>query len=358
MHLDYLEFYISHTCNFNCIGCNRFNNYLFTGHQRWHEHLKAHQQWAEKLTFDRYRILGGEPLLNPDIVDWIRGTKQLWPNTESFISTNASFKRRFDKDLYTALVDTQTVLEIGLHDINRKKEVLELVNNFTSNPVIKRTPLDLWELPNFGANWASSYNRIRDESWPDCNSVEEWNSLSDTIKQECEQVHHFSLDLEADRLQYYNISDDNGLQVVIKLENFFYQPALLKQPERNTFTLHNSDPYKAHEVCASKYCHHMMAGKISKCGPSVLFQEFDRQFEVELSKEDRELMMSYKPLTVDADEETTKNFFDSIRNPIDQCKFCPQTYAPEEINSSINKDKFGKRRVPINTHTKLGEVDG
>ena len=87
----------------------------------------------------------------------------------------------------------------------------------------------------------------------------------------------------------------------------------------------------------------MMDGKLSKCGQSVLFQEFSKQFEIELGEQDQELMMSYQPLSVDDTESNVKNFIDNIKNPIDQCKFCPENYIAKEINSSISKDKYGKR---------------
>ena len=342
--LDYLEFYISHTCNFNCSGCNRFNNYLFTGHQRWADYQEIHEQWAEKLDLGSYTILGGEPLLNPDIIDWIYGLNKLWPDSRSQITTNASFRRRFDKELYRALVDTQTILQIGLHDIGRWDEVMETVYNFIDKPVnSKRIPEDITELPNFYENWSSSYNKIKAESWPVCNNLDDWESLPDYIKEECENVHQFSPHTIAEQRQGYSIKDSNGLKVVIELENYFHQGALIKQQEKNNFRLHNSDPIKAHDICHSKYCHHMMDGKLSKCGQSVLFQEFSKQFEIELGEQDQELMMSYQPLSVDDGESYVKNFIDNIKNPIDQCKFCPENYIAKEINSSISKDKYGKR---------------
>jgi molybdenum cofactor biosynthesis enzyme MoaA len=97
LHLDYLEFYISHTCNFNCTGCNRFNNYLFLGHQRWKEQEQTHKKWAKKLKLDEWIIIGGEPTLNPDIIKWMYGLHELWPESEGSIITNASFKKRFNK---------------------------------------------------------------------------------------------------------------------------------------------------------------------------------------------------------------------------------------------------------------------
>ena len=36
--LNYAEFYITNVCNLNCTECNRFNNYHFSGHQRWDDY--------------------------------------------------------------------------------------------------------------------------------------------------------------------------------------------------------------------------------------------------------------------------------------------------------------------------------
>jgi hypothetical protein len=87
----------------------------------------------------------------------------------------------------------------------------------------------------------------------------------------------------------------------------------------------------------------MADGKLNKCGQVDLFPKFSSQFEVELNADDKKLINSYKALTVDADMEFAQKFINTIKEPIAQCKFCPENYAPKEINSSINKDKFGVR---------------
>ena len=87
----------------------------------------------------------------------------------------------------------------------------------------------------------------------------------------------------------------------------------------------------------------MSDGKLSKCGQVDLFPKFSKQFEVELNQEDKTLVNSYQALTVDTDLKEAEKFINTIKEPIAQCKFCPENYAPKEINSTINKDKFGIR---------------
>ena len=65
------EFYITNVCNLTCSNCNRFNNYNFRGWQRWSDYANEYSIWANKVRLQRITILGGEPLLNPTILDWI-----------------------------------------------------------------------------------------------------------------------------------------------------------------------------------------------------------------------------------------------------------------------------------------------
>ena len=83
--LESVEFYINHTCNFGCTGCNRFNNYLFTGYQKWADYADIYKKWSEKLDIKSWVILGGEPTLNKDLVLYIRGIRELWPDSRGML---------------------------------------------------------------------------------------------------------------------------------------------------------------------------------------------------------------------------------------------------------------------------------
>jgi hypothetical protein len=76
--LDKVEFYITNVCNLNCDQCNRFNDYKFAGWQRWSDYADVHRRWAEVVDIKQIVILGGEPLLNPSINEWIVGLSKLW----------------------------------------------------------------------------------------------------------------------------------------------------------------------------------------------------------------------------------------------------------------------------------------
>ena len=79
--LDKLEFYITNVCNLTCSNCNRYNNFHFRGWAAWDDYADNLRQWAQHVHVQHPVILGGEPLLNRDIVKWVHGLRELWPSS-------------------------------------------------------------------------------------------------------------------------------------------------------------------------------------------------------------------------------------------------------------------------------------
>lgn len=328
LHLNLVEFYITNNCNFNCTGCNRFNNYAFTGTQKWQEYADIYQQWSQILDFDNFSILGGEPMMNPTYLEWLKNIIDLWPNANGTFVTNGHFLTPQNQEFYDIVKGTngRVSLEIGLHNNDRLESMIETVSAWLHGKIlIKTIPENLRSLPNFDSNWRRSYNAIRDESWPDCNTVDDWDSLPDNIKDECITTHNFSPELLAKERLNYLITDSNGVKVTINRENFFHQGAL-KRNQNLSFELHNSDPKTAHNECSSKTCHHFDKGLLYKCGQVALFKEIDQQFYLEVTDQDRELIYSYKPGSVTDSQDRLREFVSTLHQPIPQCKFCPEKY--------------------------------
>jgi hypothetical protein len=273
--LDYAEFYITNVCNLSCSGCNRFNNYKFKGFQRWADHEAEYTQWSKELQFGSIGILGGEPLLNVDFMSWLQGIRRLWPNTHTKVVTNGYYLNQV-KGLYNYVEsDRRSELWIGIHNKMHKEKILKNIENFLVGPL-----------------------------------TYEFNK--DNIYQ-----------------QYMWITDSNGVRLKVEYNWWFHQGAIVATETGKT--LHNSDITKAHNICHSKTCHHLMNGKLYKCGAVALFPEFDKQHILELSDEDRALMNSYRPLSVTDSEETKVNFINNLKNSIPQCKFCPEEYHGEQL---------------------------
>ena len=335
--LNRVEFYITNVCNYNCEHCNRFNNYHFTGQQKWDEYKDVYSEWGNKLDVDYISILGGEPLLNPDITKWISGVRQIWNKATIEIVTNGT---RLDKvkGLYDAINinEKQTFVHIGLHSRKLIAGTIDTINNFLDGPTTINTiyPDDINTL------WEQEYNRHRNNTWPERPTLDEYNNLPNEIKNICKEN---NFDKESFLLfnSITEVKDSNGVRVEIHIEDIFHRSALTRNG--NKFSVHDSDPNKAHAICFEKHNHHFLKGKLYKCNVTSVLPEFYKQFNFDISDEDTALMHSYKPLLVTDNDETFANFIKELPNKVSQCKFCPEWLHSFNLNPSTQKIKIEKR---------------
>jgi hypothetical protein len=282
INIPYCEFYITNVCNMGCVGCNRFNNFNFTGFQKWEDYAEVYKEWSQQVDFKSTAILGGEPLLNPTIMSWLRGVSDLWPKAMVRIISNGT---RLDKvaGLYDLLHQRRRLqLWVGIHNKKHKKDIIDKVENFLTGP--------------------------------------------------CTREFHG----ENTYQQYLVITDANGLQVRVEYNWWFHQGAVIQTD--GVKSLHTSDPEKAHAICHMQTCHHFIRGKLYKCGVVALLPEFDQQHPFAISSEDRQLMNAYQPLSIDANLQTKQDFITNLPNAIDQCKFCPEAYNGDQIFAEEKKN--------------------
>jgi organic radical activating enzyme len=265
------EFYITNVCNLTCENCNRFNDYNFKGWQAWNDYKDDYTEWAKYVDFEHIVILGGEPLLNPTIVDWALGLNALWPTATVQILTNGT-RLTHVKDLYEKIKNRRIWIGVSLHNDEDNREIFEQIENFVRAPV---------------KEMHGKENNIYNADW------------------------------------YYE--DSNRIKVAVWNQTEFYQSSI-KRNAAGELTLHNSDPLKAHSNCGFVHWknYHFIRGKMYKCGPSTLLPEFDQQHPLAITAEDRKLLYSYRPLGSDELAIRLDQFMDEIDNPIPMCKFCPE----------------------------------
>ena len=77
--LNYAEFYITNHCNIACNGCNRFNNYKYSGSENWAAYRDVYKEWSTLVDINHIAVLGGEPLLHPKLIDIVNDVRSFWP---------------------------------------------------------------------------------------------------------------------------------------------------------------------------------------------------------------------------------------------------------------------------------------
>ncbi len=287
---DRLEFYITNVCNLTCNGCNRYNNYKFSGFWPWEEAEPVLREWAKKIDVRHPVILGGEPLLHPDIVKWINGLREIFPNYSGVqVQSNGT---RIDcvRGLEQALSPTHgNWLGISLHNSDDREEIFTRVRNFMG-PTVRET-----------------------------------QNSDDPIGSD------------------YQFINDNNLKIHAWMSNKFVQSNIIELSDGG-YTLYQSNPTRAHENCTFRRFknYHMIRGKIYKCGPAALMPEFDQQYTFNITDDDRKLLNSYTALSLDNYDSVGAEWLANIDNEIAQCKFCPETYDYKPITFSDRKKPWKK----------------
>ncbi len=289
--IPYVEFYITNVCNLACKNCNRFNNYKFSGYQDWEDYEHQYRHWAKYVKLQGITLLGGEPLLNPTINQWISGINDIW-NQGVEVLTNGTRLNHVLGLYETIAAHPANWIGISLHNINDLDQCFAEIRKFL------RGPVQFWKKDDAeNADGSKTYGGA---------------------------------------YGFY----DGAVWVRVWIQDSFYNSAV-RLNSSNRFTLYNSDPVEAHNVCGfvQYKCYHFIKGAFYKCGPVALFPEFDQQNSLDISDEDRNLMHSYRPLTADEYVSRGDDFFAELDSVIPQCKFCPSKFTNitiQAVNKKVN----------------------
>ena len=300
--LDKVEFYITNVCNLNCDQCNRFNDYKFAGWQRWSDYEDIYRRWANLVDVKHIVILGGEPLLNPSINEWIRGLADLWKKPVQILTNGTRLNHT--PGLYETLLSWHPDPTIGKHWIGISVHNLADMEFFVQE--------------------AKKFLRGPIQTYTDKTETDE-------------QKLTYGADLA--------LVDENGIRVHFWIQDNFYNAAVTRN-ENGELTLFNNDAELAHNHCGFVQWknYHFIRGTLNKCGPAPLFPEFDRQHPLAISSADRELINAYQPYTIDQVEQQGTNILKTIDSVLPQCKFCP---VPADMKYRQIHATLKNKTIPI-----------
>jgi organic radical activating enzyme len=332
--LNYAEIYITNVCNLSCTHCQSFNNFAFKGHQLWDDYQNEYANLSTRIEFDRLQIIGGEPTLNPDFEKWVTGISNLWPNSKLEISTNGSRPDKLNDNIYQILSKNNGLVWLTCHNIETYNKMLDFSKQFLKDIVFDYCPD-----PESKDNWKISYNTIKDDIWPDCDQIDQFVDLPETVKQEFIKKHRLNANLDL-KTTSRMLVDKNGVGVRIDWAQTFVPSAIEVINAQQTKLKYNSDPNQAHANCYFKSCHQINKGKLYKCPLVSVLPDFLDQFNVDISSDDLKLANEYKPISNLDDDSTISKFVNDINQPIPQCKFCPIKYNKHNFVGTDKKIKI------------------
>jgi len=104
--LPYLEFHVADHCNLNCAGCSHYAPLAKPYYKTIDQFIKEIDRLAELMDPNKYfnlRLLGGEPLLHPDLLELCKIAREKLPTAEIGITTNSRLFKTKDNTFFEIL---------------------------------------------------------------------------------------------------------------------------------------------------------------------------------------------------------------------------------------------------------------
>lgn len=118
-----LEIYIANGCNLKCRFCSHLNPYR-KGLIPADTLITSFECWSRKIAPRTIGLLGGEPLLHPELFRIIRSVHACWPNSEIVLTTNGLLLHRHPDAMIEALREANIHVILSLHTRNPEKNRL------------------------------------------------------------------------------------------------------------------------------------------------------------------------------------------------------------------------------------------
>lgn len=149
--LNYLETNIVDHCNLNCKGCAHFSNISPIKFVFLDKYINDLKEISSKFYLYYFRILGGEPLMHPDILEIIKMSRIILPSTHIVIVTNGLLIPKLNEKILKSISDNDIKISLSLYkptasilnvilDILKKYNIEYLINdNYYNKPEIINT---------------------------------------------------------------------------------------------------------------------------------------------------------------------------------------------------------------------------
>ena len=117
--LHHFEVHITDHCNLNCKGCAHFSNLCPPTFADLSEFEADMNRMAGLFSAVRQiYLLGGEPLLHPQVAEFVRVARKAFPETQISLMTNGVLVTRMNDDFWKALAETGVILLCDSYPIN------------------------------------------------------------------------------------------------------------------------------------------------------------------------------------------------------------------------------------------------
>ena len=297
--VPHLEWHLAHSCNLTCESCIHFTNHNHSEIVSIEKLKQWYSLWNKKVQPRRISLLGGEPLLNKDIVDIIYLTKEMWSQPQDgifWITTNGLLLENYPK-LPMALRDNKCMIQVSIHGNKDTPQYYQKIKKVFS----------------LVQEWGKKYNI----KLINCESEEEFEKLRPSE----DETYVVLRDMVGNWSRTYK-----GFGI-------------------NSEPFEDNDIKKSWDNCsAGKNCFQLYEGKIYKCCMTAYLQLQKNKYGNSLSKKWNPYL-KYEPLQPNCSEEEIVEFFSRKEEYV--CGMCPK-----------NPQVFSKKdpTIPVSFYEKNNKI--
>jgi len=274
--IPYTEIMVTQVCNLTCQGCSTYSDLDHKGYIDWNDGRSQIEPWLERVSFDHFGLMGGEPLINPQIRDWLIGIRKLMPDTIIRFPINGTLlhKHLDIVDLLAELGNVIFKITVHISDEQLEKSIKYVLNRYNWNP-----------------------------------------------------VHEYGID---------RFVAHNNFKFQVNRPLTFYKTFQHDYPNA---TPYNSLPENAFAVCHQKECPLLIGGRIYKCSTSGLMGGVLNKFNNQTAAwEDYLDNANNGSIGLDSEDSSIEKFIANIRHPHSTCAQCPDSESLIKIDhlSTVN----------------------
>lgn len=115
--LQYLETHIVDHCNLNCKACCHYCNVTKPNFIKIDDFCSDMKELSKKFNIGQIRLMGGEPLLAPNINDFLTSTRQYFPNSDIRLVTNGILLSKQPESFWETLKITKIKIDLTKYPI-------------------------------------------------------------------------------------------------------------------------------------------------------------------------------------------------------------------------------------------------
>ena len=308
-NVDYLDLVIIRSCQLACEGCCTFSDHKkINGLVDVEEAEAGVAFWSQHVNPERVHIFGGEPMMHPQLLDWVRLARKYFPRTRDglypmpiWINTNGYYLDKLFDHVKELFIDNSTSLSVTFHTTEEPYATLVLDNYKKLQDLILEA--HRCRRPKSQIKW------VTDTPW-DSGNYKKFTYLEDeegrkttVLNMTFQHTEHFVTHYRGHGptlKPWYNYNDANG-----KSSN--------------------------HQLCHINNYVQLYKNQLWKCPPRAVLNQTLETYQLQNDPDWAPYYNEYESLDITASEDAINAWFERQKTPENTCNMCGFIYSNTDI---------------------------